>query len=93
MPAKRIGKDAMNLRNEVSPKIKETTRTDLLTALAEAETKYAGQVVEMLDVFQKPDNLRLDDWSTLKELASAGDFFCQIKLAFKEIPEVEQVTE
>jgi len=47
----------------------------------------------MLDVFQKPDNLRLDDWSTLKELASAGDFFCQIKLAFKEIPEVQQVTE
>ncbi len=27
---KKIGKDALNMRNEISPKIKPTTREDLL---------------------------------------------------------------
>ncbi len=91
--AKKIGKDAMNLRNEVSHKIKDDTRQDLLEVLAEVEIKYAGRVEEMLDIFKKPDTLRLDDWDALKGLATAGDFFSQMRLAFKEIDEVKQVTE
>jgi hypothetical protein len=92
MAPKKIGKDAMNLRNEVSPKIKAATRTDLLAVLREVEKKKAGEVVELLDLFTNPENLRLDDWDQLKELATAGDFFCQLRLAFTEIAEVGQVT-
>ena len=89
--AKSIGDNAKLLRAEVSPRIKESTRADLLSNLQEAEKKYAAQAVEVLELFSKPSRPGLEDWDQLLIVANAGNLLCQMRLAFTEIPEVKQV--
>ena len=90
MPAK-ITKQPQNLRREVSPKVRKATRDDLTQACMDAERRMGNKAVEFVDKIVSANTWTLDDWVELGELATAGRFFHEIRLAFTEIEEVGAV--
>lgn len=90
MPA-RVGKQPQNLRREISPNVRKGTRDDLVKALTDGERKKANQAIEFVEKITSATSWTLDDWAELVDLATAGRFFHEIRLAFTEVEETGAV--
>ena len=91
MAAAKIRSDPKSLRDEISPRVKKTTRADLTTVLTEAEKETANKAIEFVEKIASATEWRLDDWVELVALAGRGRYFNEVRLAFTEISEVEAV--
>lgn len=89
--AARIRQDAGSLRDEISPRVRKTTRDDLTTILTEAEKETANKAIEFVEKIASTSEWGLDDWVELASLAGKGRFFHEVSLAFTEIQEVDAV--